>query len=126
MALMNVLLWIVQAILAVAFALSGLVKVLKPKGKLASEYPWMQDVSQATVRLIGAIELLGAIGLIMPAATGIAPVLTPIAATGLAVLTALAAGVHIRRKEPSAVANTAILFVLAALVAWGRFGPYSW
>jgi uncharacterized membrane protein len=123
---MNVFLWIVQAILAAMFAMSGLVKAIQPKEKLAGKYPWMQDVSPATVRFIGVVELLGAIGLIVPAAAGIAPVLTPIAGTGLAVMTVLAAAMHIRRKEPSGVAVTAILFVLAALVAWGRFGPYSW
>jgi uncharacterized membrane protein len=123
---MNVFLWIVQAILAALFAMSGLAKAIQPKDKLAGRYPWMQDFSQATVRFIGVMELLGAIGLIVPAAAGIAPVLTPIAGTGLAVMMVLAAAVHIRRKEPSGVAVTAILFVLAALVAWGRFGPYSW
>jgi uncharacterized membrane protein len=122
----NVFLWSVQAILAAMFAMSGLLKTIQPKEKLAGKYPWMQDVSPATVRFIGVMELLGAIGLIVPAAAGIAPVLTPIAGTGLAVLAVLAAAVHIRRKEPSGVAVTAILFVLAALVAWGRFGPYSW
>jgi prepilin signal peptidase PulO-like enzyme (type II secretory pathway) len=123
---MNVFLWIVQAILAALFAMSGLVKVLQPKDKLAGEYPWTQDVSQGTVRFIGVMALFGAVGLIVPAATGIAPILTPIAGTGLAVIMVLAAGMHIRRKEPSGVAVTAILFVLVALVAWGRFGPYSW
>jgi uncharacterized membrane protein len=123
---MNVFLWIVQAILAALFAMSGLGKVLQPKDKLAGKYPWMQDVSQAMVRFIGVVELLGAIGLIVPAATGIASVLTPTAGTGLAVISVLAAAMHIRRKEPSGVAVTAVLFVLAALVAWGRFGPYSW
>jgi uncharacterized membrane protein len=123
---MNVFLWIVQAILAALFAMSGLVKVVQPKEKLAGRYPWMQDVSAAMVRFIGVMELLGAIGLIVPAAAGIAPVLTPIAGTGLAVMMVLAAAMHIRRKEPSGVAVAAILFMLAALVAWGRFGPYSW
>jgi uncharacterized membrane protein len=123
---MNVFLWIVQAILAAMFALSGLVKAIQPKDKLVGKYPWMQDVSQVTVRFIGVMELLGAIGLIVPAVTGIAPVLTPIAGTGLAVMMVLAAATHIRRKEPSGVAVNAILFVLAALVAWGRFGPYGW
>jgi DoxX-like family len=123
---MNVFLWLVQAVLTALFAMSGLVKLLQPKDKLVGKYPWMQDVSQATVRFIGVMEVLGAIGLIAPAASGIAPVLTPIAGTGLAVLALLAGGTHIRRKEPSGVAATAILFVLAALVAWGRFGPYGW
>lgn len=123
---MNVFLWIVQAILAAMFAVSGLGKVLQPKEKLAGKYPWMHNVSQATVRFIGVMELLGAIGLIVPAAVGIAPILTPIAATGLAVLTVLAAAMHIRRKEPSGVAITAVMLMLAVLVVWGRFGPYSW
>jgi hypothetical protein len=117
---MNVFLWSVQAILAALFAMSGLVKVLQPKDKLAGKYPWTQDVSGGTVRFIGVMELFGAVGLIVPAATGIAPILTPIAGTGLAVIMVLAAGTHIRRKEPSGVAVTAILFVLVALVAWGR------
>lgn len=86
----------------------------------------MADFSANTVRFIGAMELLGGIGLILPAATGIAPILTPIAATGLAIIMVLAAATHVRRKEPSGVAFTAVLFVLAVLVAWGRFGPYSW
>ena len=85
----------------------------------------MSDVSQARVRLIGALEMLGAIGLIVPASTGIAPVLTPIAAAGLAVMMVLAAALHIRRKEAAVVAFPAILLLLATLVAWGRFGPYS-
>jgi uncharacterized membrane protein len=123
---MNVFLWIVQAILAALFATSGLEKVLQPKDRLAGKYPWMRDVSQATVRFIGVMELLGAIGLIVPAATGIAPVLTPIAGTGLVVMGVLAAAMHIRRKELYGVAVTAIVFALPALVAWGRFGPYSW
>jgi uncharacterized membrane protein YphA (DoxX/SURF4 family) len=123
---MNVFLWIVQAVLAAMFAMSGLQKEIQPKAKLVGQYPWAQDVSAATVWFIGVTELLGAIGLILPAATGIATVLTPVAATGLAVLMALAAATHIRRKEPSGVAVNAVLFAFAALVAWGRFGPYGW
>jgi uncharacterized membrane protein YphA (DoxX/SURF4 family) len=123
---MNVVLWIIQAILAAMFAMAGLMKATQPKDKLVARLPWVEDFSQGTVRFIGVAELLAAIGLILPAATGIAPILTPIAATGLAVMMVLAAATHIRRKEPSGVAFNAILFVLAVLVAWGRFGPYIW
>ncbi|WP_055585400.1 DoxX family protein [Peterkaempfera griseoplana] len=123
---MNVFLWIVQAILATAFAMSGLVKATQPRDRLVSVLPWVQDFSTATVRFIGVMGLLGAIGLIVPAATGIAPVLTPAAATGLAVMMVLAAVVHIRRREPSGVVVNAVLLLLAGLVAWGRFGPYGW
>jgi uncharacterized membrane protein len=122
---MNVFLWIVQAVLAAMFATAGLMKSTQPKEKLAPRLPWVEDFSATTVRVIGVVELLGAIGLILPAATGIAPVLTPIAATGLALTMVLAAATHIRRKEPSGVAFNAVLFALAVFVAWGRFGPYS-
>jgi hypothetical protein len=62
---------------------------------------------------------------ILPAATGIAVVLTPLAATGLAVTMVLAGFVHARRKEPSGIATNAALLALAVVIAWGRFGPYS-
>ena len=113
-------------VLAAAFALAGVQKATQPKEKLVPRLPWVQDFSPGTVRFIGVVELLGAVVLILPAATGIAPVLTPIAATGLAVLMVLAAATHIRRREPSGVAVNAVLFALAAVVAWGRFGPYRW
>jgi hypothetical protein len=71
------------------------------------------------------VELLGAIGLVLPAALGIVPILTPMAATGLALVMALAMNTHRRRREPGAIAFTAVLLVLLAVVAWGRFGPYS-
>jgi uncharacterized membrane protein YphA (DoxX/SURF4 family) len=123
---MNVFLWVVQALLAALFAPSGLGKVTQPKEKMAGKYTWMADVSQPTVWFIGVSELLGAVGLIVPAAAGIAPVLTPIAASGLALVMLLGAAVHARRNEPSGVVVTGILLLLAALVAWGRFGPYGW
>jgi uncharacterized membrane protein YphA (DoxX/SURF4 family) len=122
---MNVFLWIVQIGLAAAFVLAGVMKATQPKEKLASNLPWVEDFSAGTVRLIGVAELLGGIGLILPAATGIAPILTPIAATCLAVVMVLAAITHIRRKEPSGVAVNAVLLLLCAFVAWGRFGPWS-
>lgn len=121
---MNIFLWVLQAVLAALFAMAGAMKVSQPTDKLAERLPWVADFSTATVRFIGAVELAGALGLILPAATGIAPILTPIAATGLAVTMILAALTHVRRKEPSAIAFNAVLLAMAAVVAWGRFGPY--
>ncbi|TDE27646.1 DoxX family protein [Actinomadura sp. 6K520] len=123
---MNVFLWVVQALLAAIFVMSGLQKLAQPKNKLAGKYPWVKDVSLATLRFIGVMELLGAIGLVVPAAIGIAHVLTPIAGAGLAILMLLAMAMHVRRKESSAVPVTTILLVLATFVSWGRFGPYGW
>jgi uncharacterized membrane protein len=123
---MNVFLWIVASILAAMFVMAGVSKSFQPREKLEKQLPWVQDFSTGTVRIIGAAELLGGIGLILPAATGIAPILTPIAATGLAIIMLLAAITHARRKEPGAIAFNTVLLILAAVVAWGRFGPYSW
>lgn len=122
---MNVALWIVQGLLAAMFAMAGVMKTTQPKEKLAKTMPSVEDVSAGTLRLIGAAELAAAIGLILPAATGIAPWLTPLAACGLAVIMILAAFTHARRKEPSAIAINAVLLALAVFGAWGRFGPYS-
>ncbi|MER5185637.1 DoxX family protein [Streptomyces sp. NPDC002896] len=122
---MNVFLWIVQVVLAVMFGMAGVMKSTQPKEKLADKLPWVNDVSAGTVRFIGIVELAAGLGLILPAATGIATVLTPLAATGLAVVMVLAALTHARRKEPPAIGFNVVLLILAALVAWGRFGPYS-
>ncbi|GAA2394764.1 DoxX family protein [Nonomuraea africana] len=122
---MNVFLWVLQAVLAAAFGLLGVMKSTQPKDKLRPMLPWVADFTPAQVRLIGVVELLAALGLILPAVTGIAPILTPLAATGLAVTMLGAAAVHARRKEPSAIAVNVVLLALAAVVAWGRFGPYA-
>jgi uncharacterized membrane protein len=121
----NVVLWALQGVLAAAFLLAGLMKTTRPKDRLAPKLPWVEDVSIGTLRFIGIAEFLGAVGLILPAATGILPIFTPIAAAALAVVMVLAAFTHGRRREPSGIAFNAVLFALLAVVAWGRFGPYA-
>ncbi len=122
---MNVTLWIVQALLAAMFAVAAVLKTTQPREKLLKNMPWVEDVSAGTLRLIGAAEGAAALGLILPAATGIAPWLTPLAACGLGLIMVLAAITHARRKEPSSIVFNVVLLALAVLVAWGRFGPYS-
>ncbi|MFL6220093.1 MAG: DoxX family protein, partial [Actinomycetes bacterium] len=78
-----------------------------------------------TVKMIGALEVLGAVGLILPAALDIAPILVPLAATGLGVIMLGAIVTHARRREPQAIVINLVLLALAAFVAWGRFGPYA-
>jgi uncharacterized membrane protein YphA (DoxX/SURF4 family) len=122
----NVVLWIVAGLLAVAFLAAGLMKLAQPKKKLAdSGMGWTEDFSDGAVKGIGALEVLGAVGLILPAALGIVPVLVPIAATGLALLMLGAAVTHARRKESPNIVVNIVLLALAAFVAWGRFGPYA-
>ena len=122
---MNITLWIVQIVLAVAFGTAGLMKATQPREKLIKNLPWVEDFAPGTVKLIGTVELLAALGLILPAATGIATVLTPLAATGLAVQMVLAAATHVRRKEPQGILINVVLLAMAVFVAWGRFGPYA-
>ena len=122
---MNIALWIVTILLALAFLAAGASKLAQPREKLKARMPWVEDFSNAQVKGIGAVEVLGAIGLILPAITGIAPILVPIAATGLAIAMVVAVIVHLRRGDGFAAAlPSLVLALLAAFVAWGRFGPY--
>ena len=92
---------------------------------MTSGQGWAQDFSPTSIRLIGLAEIPGAIGLVLAAAVHIAPILVSLAAAGLALVMAGAAVVHARRKEAPMVAVNVVLLVLAVVVAWGRFGPYS-
>lgn len=119
-------LWVLAGVLAVAFLASGAMKLSRSKEKLAaSGMGWAEDVSTGTVKLIGALEALGAIGLILPAALGVAQELVPVAAIGLGLVMAGGAAVHARRGEMRLITVNALLLAIAAVVAWGRFGPCS-
>lgn len=122
---MNVALWVLQIVLGLAFAVGGFLKATQPKAKLEAQMPWAHDFSAGAIKAIGTVEMLGAAGLIVPAATGILPVLTPLAATGLALTMVAAAIVHLRRGEYAGTMPSLVLLVLSVVVAWGRFGPYS-
>ena len=118
---MSIVLWILQILLAVVFLLAGAVKAFQSYDTLAARMPWVEDYAPNTVRIIGALEILGAIGLILPGLLGMMPILTPVAAVGLAVLMVLAVIRHIGREERGQVIFTGALLVLLLIVAWGRF-----
>jgi uncharacterized membrane protein YphA (DoxX/SURF4 family) len=122
---MNVAIWVLQVLLALAFLAAGLTKLTQPRQKLAATMGWVEDFSDPGVRAIGALEVLGALALLLPALTGVATVLVPIAAVGLALLMVGAAATHRRRGELPMIGVNAVLLVLAVTVAWARFGPYS-
>ena len=120
---MNIALWVVQGLLALAFLMAGLMKVSRPKQQLyEAGMTYVEDLSEGTTKIIGMLEIAGAIGLILPALTGILPILTPLAAVGLALTMIGAMLTHIRRNEyiPQLVVN-AILGGLAIFVIYGRF-----
>jgi uncharacterized membrane protein YphA (DoxX/SURF4 family) len=123
---MNIVLWIVAGLLALAFLAAGLMKALRPKEALVtSGLAWVEDFSPGMVKAIGILEVLAAIGLVLPAALDIAPIFVPLAALGLVLMMIGAVIVHARRNEYQAIAPSAVLLLLSAFVAWGRFGPYS-
>lgn len=97
---MHTALWIVASVLAVAFFAVGAMKLIQPRAKLADAgMTYVEDFSDHTVKLIGALEILAAIGLIVPALLDLATILVPLAATGLAVVMIGAITVHARRSE---------------------------
>lgn len=108
---MLIALWIVNALLALAMLAAGGMKLVTPKATLAERgMDWTEGFSAGAVKTLAALEVIGAFGLILPLATGIAPILTPLAATGLAIILIGAVVVRARRKEPMLPA-----LVLAAL-----------
>jgi hypothetical protein len=124
--MMNVVLWIVSGVLAAFYLAAGLTKLSQPREKLAAgQMGWAEDFSDAGLKGIGAVELLGAIGLILPWALGIATILTPLAATGLVVVQIGAVVVHLRRNEAKVLPVNIVLILLAAFVAIGRFANWS-
>ena len=124
---MNIFLWIVAGVLAAFFLAAGATKLTQSRRKLLANpnMQWVEDFSAGTIKLIGTAEVLGALGLILPGALDIAPILVPLAATGLGVIMIGAIITHGRRKEPQPIVINAVVLILAALVAILRFGPNS-
>ena len=124
---MNLALWIIAGLLAAVFLLAGGSKLFVPPENLAKApgAGWVDDFSAGFVKSLGAVEILGAAGLILPAALNIAPVLVPLAAVGLATIMFGAAIVTFRRQEAKHALGNLVYLALAAFVAWGRSGPVS-
>ena len=116
---MNLALWIVQGLLAVVMLLTGALKVVTPRVKLAEKMHWAKTWTDTNVKLLGLAEVLGAVGLVVPYLTGILPVLTPVAAVCLAILMGGAAKTHMDLKEPAF--PPLVLALLCVFVAVGRF-----
>ena len=123
---MNIALWILQGFLAAIFLIAGAIKVIKSKDELKAlggeKMNWVDSISAVSVKLIGTIEVLAAIGLILPQLTGILPWLVPLAAFGLVLTMIGAVMLHQRRGDgPKAIVQVIILLVMAACTTYGRF-----
>jgi hypothetical protein len=123
---METALWIVQILLALIFLATGLTKLTQPRLKMAAgPMAWAEDVTDAQLRTIGGLEVLGALGLILPPALGMAQEFVPLAASGLALTMVGAIATHIRLGETNRLAAPIVVLALTLLLAIGRFGAYS-
>jgi len=114
---MIIALWILNALLALAFIAAGSMKLIRPKSALAEAgMAWTEDFAEPRIKAIGAAEVVGGLGLILPLVTGIAPVLAPIAATALALLMIGAVVTHVRRKENSTPSIVLAVLSIASAV----------
>jgi uncharacterized membrane protein YphA (DoxX/SURF4 family) len=119
-------LWTAQLLLAAIFLATGLTKLTQPRAQLAAgPMSWAADVGDVEFRAVGLLEILGALGLVLPGALGIAPLLTPLAAVGLALIMIGAIATHVRMGETDRLAVPVVLLVLTIFVAVERFGAHS-
>lgn len=124
---MNVVLWIVTALLAAVFLVAGAMKMTRPKQALADRgLAWVESFPATAVKVIGALEVLAAIGLVVPPMVGVAAALSPAAAAGIILLMIGAAVTHQRRHEVQFMGVNALLVLVAAFIVWGRLGPYPY
>ncbi len=118
---MNKVLWVLQALLALLFAMSGFMKGFTPIDELVQTMVWPGRVPEWATRLAGYSELAASLGLVLPAATRIKPILTPLAASGLTVVMLLAAfTVHLPAGEMREIVVNLVIGACAAFVAYGR------
>ncbi len=121
---MNTVIWVLQGLMALMFAMAGFMKLSKPKEELKKQgsMAWVSDVSSSNIKLIGSLEILAAIGLIVPQLTGILSWLTPLAALGLVFTMIGALSLHIRRgDDKKALVTNVMLLLIAAFVAYSRY-----
>lgn len=118
---MNVALWIEQGLVALLFVFAGSMKAFRPLDQLAQQWSWVKEAPPQFVRFLGISELAGAVGLILPAATGILPGLTIAAALSLSVVMCSAVVFHVVRREYRASARALLILLMTLLIAAGHW-----
>lgn len=117
MGIVNVAYWIVAGLLALFYLYAGGVKAVQSREQLRPMMAWVDSTPMPAVRAIGVIEVLGAIGLILPPLTGIAPWLALVAAIGFVVLQIGATRVHLSREDRRIALNITLMLA-AAVTVW--------
>lgn len=118
---MNIALWIVAGVFGVAYVAGGIIKLTMPYEKYAAKLHWPEDFTPGNVRFMGAVEVLGGIGLVLPALVDVAPILVPIAASGMALYMAGAITERLRRSEYKELLGDLLFLAAMIFIAWGRF-----
>jgi hypothetical protein len=124
---LETIIWIAQGLLAAVMLAAGITKLARTRQQLlaSGSMDWVEDFAARQIKGIGVLELLAAVGLIVPAGFDIAPVFTALAASGVVLLMLGAAATHLRRGEAQMLAVNMVIAALAAFVAVVRFGPHS-
>ncbi|HYQ56261.1 MAG TPA: DoxX family protein [Draconibacterium sp.] len=117
---MNIVLWIVQVILAAFFLTAGSIKLVLDKKKLEQVFEWLQDISQQRLQLIGWLEILGGLGLFLPGVYSTLLILIPISAFGLTIIMILAALMHFKRHEKREFILNIVVSIFLLIVIIGR------
>src|SRR6476619_4348911 len=115
---MNIVLWILQILLALLFLFSGGVKFVMPVAEMTKQMKI--PLSGAFIHFIGVVEILGALGLVLPALLKIKPILTPLAAIGLTIIMIGAVAITIAGGDAAQSITPLIVGILCAFVAYGR------
>ena len=121
---MNTALWILAGLLGAAFTIAGTTMLVLPKDRYRSIHhsqQWVDDFSNAQVKSIAVLKLLGGLGLLLPAVADLAPGLVPVAACGLSLFMAGAGATRLRRGELQSLVGDVAFLAMFAFVAWGRF-----
>lgn len=116
----NILLWVAQGLLSATLLWSGSIKLFQPVNDLAAMWPWAGQVAPVLLRFTGIVDLLAAVGLILPMALNIKPKLTVYAAAGVVLLMLVASVFHIARGEASSIGINIVFAAIAAFIVWGR------
>lgn len=117
---MHIVLWVLQVLLAATLIWAAFAKLFQPIAQLRTMWPWTGEISPALVRSTGVIDLLGALGVLLPSLFRFKPILTPIAAFGIVLLMISASIFHISRGEASQIDFNLVFGLIAGFVAYGR------
>ncbi|GJG86767.1 hypothetical protein tb265_19480 [Gemmatimonadetes bacterium T265] len=119
---LNASLWVTQALLCLSFCIGGVMKLGLPVERLSKLFAWTGEVPKPFLRFIGAVDLAGGVGILLPELTNVLPQLTVPAALGCTVLQACAIAFHTRRGELRETPANFVFLALSAFVLWGRWG----